>query len=52
MDLAFDARGRLWVANYGDTDLDAASLVRFAPEQLAASGRPTPARSIRLGAAR
>jgi sugar lactone lactonase YvrE len=35
--LAFDARHRLWVANFGN-----GTLVRFDPAQLAASGAPAP----------
>ena len=36
--LAFDARNRLWVANFGN-----GTLVRFDPAQLAATGAPAPA---------
>lgn len=39
--LAFDAAGRLWAANAGN-----ASIVMFTPQQLAASGSPTPAVTI------
>jgi sugar lactone lactonase YvrE len=35
--LAFDARGALWAANFGND-----SVVMFTPTQLAASGSPTP----------
>ena len=39
--IAFDARHRLWVANFGN-----GTLVRFDPAQLTASGAPTPAAVI------
>jgi sugar lactone lactonase YvrE len=39
--IAFDARHRLWVANFGN-----GTLVRFDPRQLASSGAPAPATVI------
>ena len=39
--LAFDARHRLWVANFGN-----GTLARFDPEQIATSGAPVPATVI------
>jgi sugar lactone lactonase YvrE len=44
--LAFDARGNLWVGNFGPRRGDAGAgdntLVRFTPQQLAETGQPTP----------
>ena len=39
--IAFDASGSLWVANSDNT-----TVVRFSPEQLSASGSPTPVATI------
>jgi sugar lactone lactonase YvrE len=39
--LAFDAQGSLWVSNSGGP-----TVVKFAPEQLATTGNPTPAVTI------
>jgi sugar lactone lactonase YvrE len=50
MGLAFDLDGNLWVANsaMGETE-DEGSLAMFSPAQLAATGKPTPAVTIKPG---